>query len=159
MCRWTAFPVGRFVTLPLWIPLAVLRWDPTGHALFIFGLLVVEQHLDGLDELLGFGVEESVVGLSLLRLRGGHRAAASGVDLVFGEVQRVRCGSHLRMTQKVSVPRRGICLGDAVGYLPQPPHRRQGSSFLSCDSSRLVLPTGSRIPQVFRPGPPPAVDA
>jgi hypothetical protein len=84
MCRWTASPMGRFVTLPLWIPLAVLMWDPTGHAWFMFGLLVVEQHLDDLDELLGFGVEESVVGLSLLRLRGGHRAVPSGVDLVFG---------------------------------------------------------------------------
>jgi hypothetical protein len=62
MCRWTASPMGRFVTLPLWIPLAVLMWDPTGHAWFMFGLLLVEQHLDDLDELLGFGVEESVVG-------------------------------------------------------------------------------------------------
>jgi hypothetical protein len=87
--HWTASPIGRLVTLPLWIPLAALRWDPTGHARLMFGLLVVEQHLDGLDELLGYGVEESVVGLSLLCLRGGHRAAPSGGDLVFGEVQRV----------------------------------------------------------------------
>jgi hypothetical protein len=104
-------------------------------------------------------VEESVVGSMLLRLRGGHQATLSGGDLVFGEVQRVRTGCHLRMTQKVSVLGRGICLGDAPGHLPQPPHRRQGLSFLSlCDSSWLVLPTGSRIPQVFCPDPPPTVD-
>jgi hypothetical protein len=30
--RWTASPIGRLVTLPLWIPLAALRWDPTGHS-------------------------------------------------------------------------------------------------------------------------------
>jgi hypothetical protein len=36
--RWTASPIGRLVTLPLWIPLAALRWDPTGHARLMFGL-------------------------------------------------------------------------------------------------------------------------
>jgi hypothetical protein len=32
----------------------------------VYGLLVVEQHLDSLDELLGDGVEESVLGLDLV---------------------------------------------------------------------------------------------
>jgi hypothetical protein len=104
--------MGHLVTLPLWIPLAALRWDPTGYTWLMYGLLVVEQHLDGLDELLGYDVEESVVGSMLLRLRGGHQATLSGGDLVFGEVQRIRSGCHLRMTQKVSVLGRGICLGE-----------------------------------------------
>jgi hypothetical protein len=123
-------PYGPFCYTPPLDSTSCRQVGSTGHAWFIFGLLVVEQHLDGLDELLGFGVEESVVGLTLLRFRSGHRTAPSGGDLVFGEMQRIRRGSHLRMTQKVSVPRRGIYLGDRPGHLPQPPHRRQGPSFL-----------------------------